>query len=644
MFYILGIYLRYFIANPRMKKIIIWLAMLILVKSVVSTLEITEVMYDFLGDDNNHEFIEIYSYPPVNISGFIIGDSSSNDTLNMLQFYPGEYSLIVEGGFNYSGLNASIYSAGKTIGDNLNNDHDAIYFYYPTGTLIDFVFYNSSMGANGNNKTLEKNQEGVWKESLIGRGTPGKENSVREISSEQAGNNNESDEINQEEFSPDGVNATLSAISCDIDLQIKVLNHALVYENGQSLKFKPVLNNKSFPFMIEYWIEDLFGKAVKNQLNTTNTNQKSWKANIEEEDRVLFIKAVVHPGCNDTNETNNIAEEMVVVKKNSEEIYSSSTAEGNSTLNITEIKPPNVHFGGVIMADIEAYKGSTNKYSLSAWVEKEGKIISEKTKFHLKNKNTRYETSLPVQIKPNCNAKIEDGTATLIAEGLGLRAEKELLLTGINAEVCQEYNRGTEKQENNEVKEDKEKKKNVFTILDLPAEIHPGEAVRVKVQAQSKDDAEYKVWSYLYRGSKCYSCSSGSREENALSFSVDENEAEAVGMLVKVDENIEDGEYNLMVKYQKNDQKTVKSTTQKIHVKKLAEEKSLNQTVPLWSSSDDSGPILISEKAQKKEIQGYSGLVVYESNSARSKNIIPYVLFAAFGLLSAVLAISKRNT
>ena len=55
----------------------------------------------------------------------------------------------------------------------------------------------------------------------------------------------------------------------------------------------------------------------------------------------------------------------------------------------------------------------------------------------------------------------------------------------------------------------------------------------------------------------------------------------AAEILVKVDEKIEEGEYNLMVKYQKNDQKTVKSTTQKIYVKNLVEEKFFNQTLSL---------------------------------------------------------------
>ncbi len=640
MVYILRIYLKDFIANPQMKKIILLLVMLILVKSVVSTLEITEVMYDpSICTDTRCEWFEIYNPgdSDINLNKCMVNGRNLTGELS-----PAEYLILARNKQNVS----YFFNVSETIilehTFSLANAGGTIIVTGAENCVDAFNYTSYAAFADGNNKTLEKNQEGVWKESLIDGGTPGKENSVREISSERAGNDNESDEISQEGLSQESVNVTLSAISCDIDLNIKVLNQTLVYENGQSLKFKPVLNNKSFPFVIEYWIEDLFGKAVKNQLNTTNTNKKSWKTNIEEEDRVFFIKAVVYPGCNDTNETNNVAEEMfVVMKKNRGEISSSSTAEGNSTLNITETNPQTAHFGEVIMVDIEAYKGSTNKYSLSAWVEKEGKVISEKTKFHLKTKNTFYKLALPVQIKPNCNAKIEDGTATLIVEGLGTSTEKELEIEGMSKDVCRESTVYVEKKE---MEKTAGKKKNVFTILDLPAEIHPGEAVRVKVQAQSKDDAEYKVWSYLYRGNKCYSCFSGEREDNAVLFSVDENEVEVAEMLVKADQDLEEGEYTLMVKYKKDGQKTVKSITQKMYVQKRTETKAANQTVPLLSSSGNTPSAFVSEKIQKKELPGYDGLVVYESNSAHSQNIIPYVLFVAFGLLSLVLVIFKRNT
>ena len=233
-------------------------------------------------------------------------------------------------------------------------------------------------------------------------------------------------------------------LSCEVNLQLKT-NETIFYENSQSIEFKPELNNKTFPFVIEYWIEDLFGQVVKPKINTTNTNEKSWKTNIEEQDRVLFLKAIVYPSCNDQDLSNNAVKEMFIVIKNESETKSSSTEKtleedststANATINIIKISPETISFGKVIDAEIEIYKDATDKYSVSAWVEKSGKIISEKTKVHLKNKNTLYKFMLPVQIDPNCKEKIKDGDATLIVEGLGLHEEEEFTLEGLNKELC----------------------------------------------------------------------------------------------------------------------------------------------------------------------------------------------------------------
>ncbi len=135
-------------------------------------------MYDPQGNDNNREFVEIYTTTFLNLSGYIVGDAVSNDTLLAVSHSPGSFSLIVEEGFNATGINASIYSVGPTIGNNLNNDKDTVNFYFPNGTLIDTMNYNSSMGGSSNNRSLERNASGSFTESLIVNGTPGQRNSV----------------------------------------------------------------------------------------------------------------------------------------------------------------------------------------------------------------------------------------------------------------------------------------------------------------------------------------------------------------------------------------------------------------------------------------------------------------------------------
>jgi hypothetical protein len=425
-------------------------------------------------------------------------------------------------------------------------------------------------------------------------------------------------------------------ISCDVTLQLKT-NESIFYENGQSIEFKPELNNKSFPFVIEYWIEDLFGKVVKPKINTTNTNEKSWKTNIEEQDRVLFLNAVVYSSCADSDLTNNAAQKIFIVKKidenNGEDLSTGSeNLPANSTINITKVSET-TSFGELLETEIQIYKAATEKYSVSVWAEKNGKEISEKSKIHLKNKNTLYKFMLPVQIEPNCDKKIEDGKAQLIVEGLGLRTEKEFSLHGINDGLCpqKESPSSTSSETNNFVK-----------IIDLPAEIAAGENVPVQLEIRHDVDQEFEAWSYLYHGSKCYSCAAGKRDENKISFSVDEDETKTVKMLVKTDADIQEGEYNLMIKYKKAEQKTEKSISEKIVVKAKEMINTANQSVSLLSAPEDSESVFSSRKIRASEWPEYDGIVVYESTAGQTKNLISWFLAVALGLVGLILAIKKE--
>src|SRR3989344_5320460 len=120
-----------------MKKILIILALIL----VNGNIFINEVMYDPDGDDNNREFIEISHDVDVNLSNYTINDLDSEDSLKQVKYFSGNYSLIVEEEFNYSSINATIYDIGKTIGNSLNNDKDAIIIKNGT-KIVDVFSYN----------------------------------------------------------------------------------------------------------------------------------------------------------------------------------------------------------------------------------------------------------------------------------------------------------------------------------------------------------------------------------------------------------------------------------------------------------------------------------------------------------------------
>lgn len=136
---------------------------LLILTEPISAMQFTEVMYDPPGSDNNKEFIEIHGES--NLSGWIIGDLASNDTLVPLFINASSnYSIIVEEGFEYENLSCNVYSAGATIGNNLNNAGDAIRLYAPNGSLaLEFWFDDSLAKNNGMALAL---LNGTWQEAL----------------------------------------------------------------------------------------------------------------------------------------------------------------------------------------------------------------------------------------------------------------------------------------------------------------------------------------------------------------------------------------------------------------------------------------------------------------------------------------------
>lgn len=351
-------------------------------------LNINEVMYNPIGDDNNKEFIEIFGTD--NLSGYTIGDSSSNDSLVLLSYFPGSYSLIVEEGFNHSSLNCSVYSAGSTIGNNLNNDVDQIYLY-SNGTIIDSMSYDGSL-ANSDDHSLEliisqTNQS--WQESCSVGGSPCLPNcvlAINETANETINvtiNETMNETINQtinitiNETTNTSINITVNVtinvtinetmnvsmnetmnntinisinetgpainettnatVNVTINTSINITTNAsinstsntssdsnitnateplanlcsvsinittdkIIYENGEAMEFTIMLSNKSREFIIEYWIEDLFGSEIKARRNTSLLTKKSFTPKIDDKDKVMVAKAkLIYVDCNNSN-------------------------------------------------------------------------------------------------------------------------------------------------------------------------------------------------------------------------------------------------------------------------------------------------------------------------------------------------------
>ncbi|MEK6950214.1 MAG: hypothetical protein AABX13_00630, partial [Nanoarchaeota archaeon] len=187
-----------------------------------------------------------------------------------------------------------------------------------------------------------------------------------------------------------------------------------------------------------------------------------------------------------------------------------------------------------------------------------------------------------------------------------------------------------------------------FFLEELPASISPGGVLRVQAHIfnQDKIKHDYRLWSYLFRGNKCYSCqdSALAREANLQKFTLAQQETKDIEFLLKLDEQAKEGEYKVKVKMLKDEQKTEKELTSLIYV--LLEEKEeqkeklkeAESSLSALSKKDEQQPAFLLQK--RKVSDGLTGFVVYESSSERSKKVVPYVLVAA--LVSLVIIVLKK--
>ncbi len=550
--------------------------MLILFVQPAVALTISEIMYNPIGDDNNREFIEIYFENPENLSRYIIADLVSNDTLSLLQLKESNYALIVEQDFDFSEIDASVYAAGATIGNNLDNTFDKLFLYTPDFQLAASASYNNSL-ANGNGKSLEL-VGGNFIESIEDGGTPGRENTA---------------------FVQ---NTTTEMPACSAEINIKT--DKVVYENKEKAAIMIDIDDESFPFIIEYWVEDLAGNIAKPKLNTTNTNQKSWTANIVEEDKSFYAKAVLYQ-CSQTKQ----ASSLFTVKGDEK--------QKESEVEIKEILG-DAEFGKTIRAELRVYKGDESKSTLEVWLENENGKISEIYNTQLKNKFTDYELTIPIAI--GCG---EEGMYTLYAKAFDILEEKDVRVEGNCASPASALSPSP-------------KTGKINYLLDFSDKVFVGEEFENTLTIENDDmDHEFAVYSYVYDNSKSLS---GEREENIQSVTVERFGKAEVKLMNKII-TAESGAYKYKVRIFKDNVKTPAEITKEIIVENKIEdikienaEKAVVNEGLLNAVKEDvilESPINITTK------------IVYESKQLKSKKSILYIILAVMAMMVIVVIIVK---
>lgn len=232
----------------------------------------------------------------------------------------------------------------------------------------------------------------------------------------------------------------INPFSVPCNISINVTSEEMIYEQGDTIKFYNNLDDESFPYVIEYWIEDLFGEIVKNKINTTNTNSKSYTPKIDEKDRVFIIKNRLYPFCKDASLDDNSAEKLVIIKN---EVGSATAllSEEESSLSIEKLldigSDKEAKFGESFRVNLEIYKGNTAKTTVTVWMEDSGgKKVGKESKTNVGAKYTAYDITLPVQVPPNCDEKLKDGKYMVMAEGLDEKDRESISIEGLTSSLC----------------------------------------------------------------------------------------------------------------------------------------------------------------------------------------------------------------
>lgn len=404
---------------------------------IVHAVSISEIMYNPVGSDNNLEYVEVISEEEINLSEYTIEDAASSDGLVLLQYWDSVYYLIVEEGFNYSGVNASVYSAGATIGNNLHNEGDVVLVRYKDGSVVDVVSYTDDVGGDGNGMSLCMNV--TLFECLP---TPGYENMVNVTNETSEGNETNGTlpdvyvNVKITEFLPnpqgldsdslpdgewvevmnDGEAVDVEGLElCDKDWNcVEVTGettggstfvpsggYLVVYMNGKS-----ILNNagKEYVRLVSE------GEILDEVVYEGSTEGLSW-ALFEGE----WVMAEPTPGGTnifDEDDTKDVV--------------------GISLLTITTLyvgRDDRVKFGDVFDVRVHVYKGKTNKQKVLLYVEN----VSRKVQFNVIENYQEYELVLPLVIDDNCDGDYNEGVYDVVLEGLDMKTSLPVLVNGSSA-------------------------------------------------------------------------------------------------------------------------------------------------------------------------------------------------------------------
>ncbi len=148
--------------------------------SVKANIEITEIMYDTPGSDTDREWIEVQNTggTAVDISGYKLFEANTNHSLVSFQggvtLQPGAFAVIADKPENFltdnTGFSGILFDSSFL----LSNAGELLTIRDSSGSTIDSVTFDPTLGANGDGQTLQK-INGSWLVSASSAGALNRE-------------------------------------------------------------------------------------------------------------------------------------------------------------------------------------------------------------------------------------------------------------------------------------------------------------------------------------------------------------------------------------------------------------------------------------------------------------------------------------
>ena len=462
-------------------------------------LQISEIMYNPEGSDNNHEWIEVYNNDtePVDMKIVKLRTGETDHALADGMLAPGGYAVISQDnatflsdyGFNGTCIDSSWAS--------LSNSASEVMVLKNSTFVFDNVTYEP-LAEEG--MSLCRNSSLFYECSP----SPGAENIIEEL-------------------------PVVSNTTCSLSMKIEAPE---IYVSVYSI----VLNDTSCDeknVTIEYWIEDLFGAVVKNRFNTTQsvscskTVARSWTPEIEGSEGYVIFSRVMSCEIN--------ASKVIIVK--------GTAPSSASSVSITDADSE-IKFGESVDVELYVYRGDTNKYAVDVYVQGSEKV-SAVSVFHAGSKMKSYEVQMPVQLKPNCNGGYADGVYNIVAEGLDATITRQITVSGISSANCKTItlSSGSSGGGGGFAMPSKS-----IEVISYPDILYVGEEFDVIVNVKSPSAS---VYSYVYTGntpvSEGYAGKwSGSWTANKVDITPGMNHT--VALKSRIEDGTKPGLYNLRVK------------------------------------------------------------------------------------------------